>query len=251
LANDVRDAIGRAQKLPAELKKQMETQLLTALLRMEPGKPLISQVQKAPRVCEIVGLLFGSAAITGSAPEEFWTDVVMPLLFIGAPETFPSLDGEELEAAKQGIDPFLLFLEVVPHQYPAPDEDGLLNAFPSDSLGLPHEGFASVSNLRLVKVSATAIKEPLMKFDEKKTRQAIEKFSAQTKLQTQVTTTQASEESKQMLDAALILLSDLKRVVETGKDVCVRRLTEAEAASEPALSQVRQALSAPRIILAP
>jgi hypothetical protein len=251
LANDVRDAIGRAQKLPAELKKQMETQLLTALLRMEPGKPLISQVQKAPRVCEIVGLLFGSAAITGSAPEEFWTDVVMPLLFIGAPETFPSLDGEELEAAKQGIDPFLLFLEVVPHQYPAPDEDGLLNAFPSDSLGLPHEGFASVSNLRLVKVSATAIKEPLMKFDEKKTRQAIEKFSAQTNLQTQVTTTQASEESKQMLDAALILLSDLKRVVETGKDVCVRRLTEAEAASEPALSQVRQALSAPRIILAP
>jgi hypothetical protein len=52
-----------------------------------------------------------------------------------------------------------------------------------------------------------------------------------------------------MLDAAMVLLNDLKRVVESGKDVCVRRLTEAEAASDPALSLVRQALTAPRIIL--
>lgn len=251
LAIDVRDAIGRAQKLPPDLKKQMEQQLLTALQRMEPGKPLIGQVLRAPRVCEVIGLLFGSTTSTGSAPEEFWSDVVMPLLFVGTPETFPTLEGQELEAAKQGIDPVLLFLDVVPYQYKSPEEEGLLGAFPGSSLGLPHEGFASVQNLRLVKVGLDAVKEPLSKFDEKKTRQTIERFAADVKRQTGPVTLQGEAEAKQMLDAAMVLLADLKRVVESGKDVCVRRLTEAEAASEPALSLVRQALSAPRIILAP
>lgn len=250
LAIDVRDAIGRAAKLPPELKKQMESQLLTALQRMEPGKPLISQVARAPRVCELIGLLFGSAVSTGSAPEEFWMDVVMPLLFVGTPEKFPALEGQELEAAKQGIDPMLLFLDVVPYQFKAPDEDGLLNAFPASSLGLPHEGFGAIQNLRLVKVGIDAIKEPLSKFDEKKTRDAIARFGAEVKKQVGEVPPQGHEEAKQMLDAALVLLGDLKRVVDAGKDVCVRRLTEAEAASEPALAVVRQALSAPRIILA-
>jgi hypothetical protein len=54
-----------------------------------------------------------------------------------------------------------------------------------------------------------------------------------------------------MLDAAMTLLTDLKQAVTAGRDVYVRRMTEAEASSEPALGMVRQALSAPRIILAP
>ena len=49
----------------------------------------------------------------------------------------------------------------------------------------------------------------------------------------------------------LVTLGDLKQAVTQGRDVYVRRMTEAEASSEPALAQVRQALSAPRIILAP
>lgn len=250
LAIDVRDAIGRAQKLPPDLKKQMEGQLLTALQRMEPGKPLISQVGRAPRVCEVIGLLFGSTTSTGSAPEEFWMDVVIPFLFVGTPDTFPQLEGQELEAAKQGIDPMLLFLDVVPYQFKSPEEDGLLNAFPGSSLGLPHEGFGAVQNLRLVKVGIDAIKEPISKFDEKKTRECLARFAAEVKKQTGEVALQGQDEAKQMLDAAMVLLNDLKRVVDSGKDVCVRRLTEAEAASEPALALVRQALSAPRIILA-
>jgi hypothetical protein len=250
LSIDVRDAIGRAQKLPPELKKQMESQLVTALQRMEPGKPLLSQVTRAPRVCEIIGLLFAGATTTGSAPEEFWMDVVMPLLFVGTPETFPELDGQELEAAKQGIDPMLLFLDVVPYQFKSPEEDGLLNAFPGSTLGLPHEGFGAVQNLRLVKVGLDAVKEPLAKFDEKKTRETLARFAEHVKKQVGPVQLQGQDEAKQMLDAAMVLLTDLKRVVDSGKDVCVRRLTEAEAASEPALAVVRQALSAPRIILA-
>ena len=54
-----------------------------------------------------------------------------------------------------------------------------------------------------------------------------------------------------MLDAALTLLGDVQKLVKEGKDLYVRRMTEAEAASEPAIAQLRQVLSGPRIILAP
>jgi hypothetical protein len=53
-----------------------------------------------------------------------------------------------------------------------------------------------------------------------------------------------------MLQAALLLLADLKRAVtETQGMLCLRRLTEAEAKSEQALALVRRALQGGRIIL--
>ncbi len=51
---------------------------------------------------------------------------------------------------------------------------------------------------------------------------------------------QETAPGKEMLNAALMLLTDLKRAVtETQGMVCLRRLTEAEAKSEQALSLVR------------
>ncbi|MCA2977608.1 MAG: hypothetical protein INH37_04940 [Myxococcaceae bacterium] len=144
----------------------------------------------------------------------------------------------------------LLFLDVVPYQFKAPDDEGLLGAFPGATLGLPHEGFGAVTNLRLIKVGTAAIKDAVAAFDERKSRAALAKFAEQVRAQTGDVKLQGTDEARQMYDAAMVLLADLKRVVDSGKDVCVRRLTEAEAASEPALALVRQALSAPRIILA-
>ncbi len=250
LALDVRDAIGRSARLPPEVKQQLEQQLVTALQRLDPGKPLNQQVARSPRIAELMGLLFGSSASTGSAPEEFWLEVAMPLLFVGAPEKFPELDGEELAAAKQGVDPLFLFLDVVPFQFKAPEEDGLVGAFPMDSLDLPDPGFQAVPQVRLVKVGLDAVKEPLKAFDPQKTRDALKRFGDQLKEKTGPVQAQGAAEAKQLLDSALALLADFKKVVETGHPVCVRRLTEAEAASEPALALVRQALQAPRIILA-
>jgi len=249
LSIDLREALNRANKLPPEVRQQLEQQLLTALSRMEPGKSIISQVTKAPRIVEMMGLLFGTSAATGSAPEEFWMDVAMPLLFIGQPASFPPLDDEELAVAKQGVDPMFLFLDSVPHQFKAPDEEGLMGAFPAGSLTLPDQGFNAIASLRLIKVGLDAVREPLRAFDPAKTRDAIKRFGDHVREKTGPVTTQGGEEAKQMLEAALQLLGDFKKVVESGKDVCVRRLTEAEAASEPALTVVRQALQGPRIIL--
>src|SRR5205823_6512045 len=123
------------------------------------------------RLGELVTHLFAATATTGSAPEELWADVVFPLLFVGAPEKFPELEGEELELAKQGVDPFALFLEVTPYSFPAVEE-GLMGAFPAATLDLPHAALASNPQPRVIKVGLEALKAPLEKFDAAKTKDA-------------------------------------------------------------------------------
>ncbi|MDP2270951.1 MAG: hypothetical protein Q8N23_22485 [Archangium sp.] len=249
LSIDLRDAINRAPRLPAELKKQLEQQLVGALNRLEGGKPIITQAARAPRVVETVGLLNSATTNTGPAAEEFWQEVVMPLLFVGAPATFPPLGDEELAAAKQGIDPLFLFLDVVPFQFKAAEE-GLLGAF--TDLQVPAPEFRSSTQVRLIKVGTESVKEALAAFDQVKSRDAIKRFGDHLKEKGGVAAeAKGAQEAKTMLDAAMTLLGELKQAVSGGRDIYVRRMTEAEAASEPALAQVRQALSAPRIILAP
>ncbi len=249
LSIDLRDAINRAPRLPAELKKQLEQQLVGALNRLEGGKPIITQAARAPRVVETVGLLNSATTNTGPAAEEFWQEVVMPLLFVGAPATFPPLGDEELAAAKQGIDPLFLFLDVVPFQFKAAEE-GLLGAF--TDLQVPAPEFRSSTQVRLIKVGTESVKEALAAFDQVKTRDAIKRFGDHLKEKGGVAAeAKGAQEAKTMLDAAMTLLGELKQAVSGGRDIYVRRMTEAEAASEPALAQVRQALSAPRIILSP
>jgi hypothetical protein len=250
LSADVRDAISRTSQLPPQVKQQLEQQLVGALQRLEPGKSLLSQLARAPRVIELMGLLTGASASTGSAPEEFWAEVALPLLFIGNPASFPEIDDEELGAAKQGVDPLFLMLEVVPYQFKAAEE-GLMGAFPGDSLGLPHPAFSATPHLRLIKVGLDVVKGPLAAFDPAKTKDTLKRFGEHLAAKTGPVAVRGGAEAKQMFDAALALLADFKRVVDSGKDVCVRRLTEAEAASEPALNLVRQSMSGPRIILAP
>lgn len=249
VASDLRDAINRAPRLTPEVKKQMEQQLVTALTRLEPGKPLLSQAARAPRVLEMMSVLFGAVQNTGAAAEEFWAEVVMPLLHIGAPATFPPLDDQEVEVAKQGVDPLFLFVDLVPYQFKAAEE-GLVGAFDGDSLSLPDPAFEGAAQVRLIKLNPAGIKPALEAFDAAKTRDAIARFGVEVARKVGPTPApQGAEEAKMMLDAALAVLGELKALVATGKDVYFRRLTEAEASSEPALTLVRQALSAPRIIL--
>ena len=249
LQRDIQDALNRAQaKMPQELRQQFEAQIVGALQRLDTSKALKDQVERAPRVMELMAHLFATTQGTAAAPEELWQDVVFPLLHIGAPETFPPLDEEEVELAKKGVEPLYLYLEVVPYSQPA-SEQGLLGEFAAEELALPHASLGQSTSLRLVKLKVDRLKSLIAAFDAQKTRSAVARFKDYV-FEKSGTKAQPGGEGEVLLDTAISLLTELKSVVDANKEVCLRRTTEAEAASEEAMTVVRDALSGPRIILA-
>jgi hypothetical protein len=254
LAADLRSALGRvgAQRMAPEAKTQFEQQIAGSLARLDPAKSLGDQVAQSPRLAELMLILAAATRQTGSAPDEFWEQAVLPLLFTGAPTTYPPLDPQDIEAAKQGVDPLALFLDVVPYTSPAP-EDGLLGVFPMQEVGLPHPGLAQGGVPRLLTVPKAALQAKLAAYDLRATRASLdgfEKYLSEKAAKPIV----PSASGKQMEDAALALLAELKGLLDgapADSELVLRRLTETEALSDGALLAVREALQGPRIILAP
>ncbi|WP_224241453.1 hypothetical protein [Hyalangium gracile] len=250
LARDVKDALGRTQPpLPKEAREQFEGQIVSSLQRLDASKSLADQVERAPRLVELMAHMVATVGGTGCAPEEFWAEIVLPLLFIGVPQQFPPLDEDEVEAFNQGAEPLALFVDVVPHAHKAPEE-GLLGAFEMTDIGLPHPAFQKVGALRLIQINPARLKGLLEQFDPSKTEDVVKRFTQYVAEKAGKSKTDESSQGKEMLQAALMLLTDLKRAVTaTQGPLCLRRLTEAEAASEQALALVRRALQGGRIIL--
>ena len=254
LSADLRSALGRVsiQRMSAESRAQFEQQIAGALARLDPARSFGDQVAQAPRLAELMLTLVAGTRQTGSAPDEFWEQAVLPLLFTGAPTTYPPLDAQDVEAAKQGVDPLALFLDVVPYTSPAP-EDGLLGVFPMQEIDVPHPGLAQGGVPRLLRVPRAALQPKLAAYDARATRASIDGFTRY--LSEHAGKPVASSASgKQMEDAALALLGELKLLLEgapADSELVLRRLTETEALSDGALVAVREAMQGPRIILAP
>lgn len=247
---DIEAAIDRAPaQLPEPVKAQLRAQIGGALGQMDADKMLGEQLPRASSLCELLAWIYGTRASSGLAPEELWRELVVPLLHIGAPEKFAALDADDVAAIEPGSDPLLLYVDVVPFATPAADEDGVIGVFPVESAAsvIPmEEGFP-----RLVQVDPSALQTVLADFDAAKLRASIAAFRAH------VIAAGAPEPGpieSPLFEAALALIDDLATVSKDAKDsggvFCVRRATEAEASSETALHLVRQALRAPRIILA-
>jgi hypothetical protein len=253
LARDVREALGRAgTRLAAESRAQLDQQLVGALGRLDTSKALAEQLERAPRLSELLVDLFASTRRTGSAPDEFWEDAVFPLLFIGVPDSFPPLEAEEVRAAQQGADPLLLFLDTVPYRQPAAD-GALLGVFDVAQVGLVHPALGRSGIPRLLTVDGGALGRLLSSFDARAMANALTRFTTYLSEKTGKPV-QASAPGKQMEDAALSLLGEFKALlaeVGSGSLLAMRRLTEAEALSDAGLAPVRQALQGPRIILTP
>lgn len=247
-ARNVREALDRSTQIPSELRKALQSQIVGAVEGLEPNKTMIDQIGRAGRLIELAPHLAATVEATRAAPEEFWAAVVFPLLFIGAPETFPPLDEEDRAAIREGVDPLYLYLDVVPYQFPAPDE-GVLGAFGADAVSLIHPAMGGLAPLRLAGLKLDVIGPALSAFDAVKSRDAFRRFSPS--LEQQTGKAVEAREADRVFDEALELIGDLKKVWESrGKGpAAMRRLTEAEAAGEPALSLVRKALQGPRIIL--
>ena len=246
---EIEDAIGRAPaQLPDAAKAQIKSQLGGALAQLDAETPLAGHLPRAAGLCELLTWVYSARASSGLAPEELWREVIVPLLHIGAPAQFPALDEDDLADIEPGSEALLVYIDVVPFQTPAADEDGLLGVFPIQSAGpiIPTaEGIP-----RLIHVDPSALAPALAKFDPQATREALSRFNAHVAAAGGPT---LSSEGSQLFEAALMLIENLRSVVQaaqqTGGVVCVRRATEAEASSEAALHLVKQSLTAPRIIL--
>jgi len=254
LSADLRAALGRvaAQRMSAESKTQFEQQIAGALARLDPARSLGDQVGESPRLAELMLTVGAATKQTGSAPDEFWEQAVLPLLFTGAPTSYPPLDPQDIEAAKQGVDPLALFLDVVPYNSPAP-EDGLLGVFPMQEIGLPHPGLAQGGVPRLLSVPKAVLQSKLAAYDPRATRASMDGFGKYLSEKAGKPIA-ATPQGQQMEDAALALLAELKGLFEGAQadsELVLRRLTETEALSDAALMAVREALQGPRIILAP
>lgn len=249
LAREIRDALGRSQ-MPPEARQQFEGQVVTALQQMDATKSLGEQVEMAPRIVELMAHLFGTVASTGAAQNEFWGHLILPLLFIGSPTSFPPVDEEETQAFTQGVAPLELFVDVVPHTAQAP-EDGLLGTFERTEVSPLHESFTrSRAPLHLLKLNVDRLKPLLSRFDANQMVDTVRRF---TKYMEEKAGKGAppNPQNEEMLKAASVLLSDLRKLVTEGKgEICLRQMTENDAMSERDLGLVRNALQGPRIILA-
>src|SRR5262249_12473213 len=173
ILKDLRDAFTRiGSKVPADARQQLEARLVSVLQRLDAGKSLLEQAQRAPRVIELVTQLFGATDATGLAPEEFWQELALPLLFIGAPAEFPPVEEEDLEAYGKGLDPMVLFVDVIPYASSAPD-DGLLGAFGQSEVSVLDPALAAAGALRLLKIKSERMRPLLDSFDPARTRDAV------------------------------------------------------------------------------
>ena len=254
VGSDIRAALARVspQRLAPESRAQFEQQLAGSLARLDPARTIGEQVDQSPRLAELLLTLTAGTRQTGSAPDEFWSEGVLPLLFAGAPTTYPPLDPEDSEAARKGLDPLALYLDTVPYTTPAP-EDGLLGIFPLKDVGVPHPALAASGVPRLLTVPRSAIQPALDRFDSSATRASLEGFDRYL-AEKAGQPVAATPQGQQMEDAALGLLGELQNLLKgapADAELVLRRLTETEALSDGALTSVREAMQGPRIILTP
>jgi hypothetical protein len=260
LMQELKDALSRVgSTLPAELKTHMESQFQAVFSSMEPHKPMGEQWEKYGQTCELAARLWASSASTGAVSEDFWGEVVFPLLFSGFPENFPPLEGEELDAARRGIPALYIFLETVPYAWPSPEDGAFLGAFAKSTLHPLSPHASGSSALRMLRVDCEFLQKPLGEFDGEKLRTTLGRFSdyleekaGKPSLETSGSEALEDKESEMVFDSAVRLLVDLKGMC--GPDappnaVFVRRLTEAEAEVEGAFELIRKSLQGPKLIL--
>ncbi len=128
--------IEKARKRLGPGNEAIIDQILEALKGADQTKPLGEQASDRglfEAVCQIIGLRRTAAPIAMDVLEE----MVVPAMHVGVPDKFPPLDDDDLTSLRKGIELFSLFIEVVPHKYPA-DDDGFLKAVPHDELRTPY-----------------------------------------------------------------------------------------------------------------
>jgi hypothetical protein len=245
-----------SRDIPEAHRKQVAQEIGGALQRLPAEAPLGDLIPRAPQLVEFVALATSTGAATGIAPVEFWEQLLLPLLHIGAAESFAPLEDDELQAYRQGADPLLLYVDVVPYKTPAADEDGLLGVFPQDAMELVDQRWADAQATRLIKLDPAILRALCAAFDPAAVRAAIERFTAfcAEAAGGAVPAPPLEPGRPPLREVVLMLAENLKRLIgevdARNLILVLRHATESEASSEQILQDLRRALREPRIVLA-
>ena len=164
LVKEIRKA---AKKLPPANLPVVD-KMIEALGQSDPEKPIAGQTGDRglfEAVAQVLALRRTSPPIAMDVLE----NMVMPAMHIGVPQKFPPLDAEDFARLRKGIELFALFIDIIPHKYPA-DDDGFLRCFPHEELSTPYE---DRTNLDLAKgdwviLNPSKLKEMLLQYDSKR-----------------------------------------------------------------------------------
>jgi hypothetical protein len=107
-----------------------------ALSRANPEQPVNTQTTDRG-LFEAVAQILGLRRATAPLAIDILERVVVPAMHVGMPEGFPPLDEDDLANLRKGIELFVFFVEVVPHQHQA-DDEGFLGSIPHDQLSTPY-----------------------------------------------------------------------------------------------------------------
>lgn len=116
--------------------------IVEALGRGNPERPVNEQTNDRglfEAIAQILGLRRATAPIAIDILER----VVVPAMHVGLPQAFPPLDEDDLGNLRKGIELFVFFCEVVPHQHQA-DDEGFLGSIPHEHLSTPYADRATL-----------------------------------------------------------------------------------------------------------
>jgi hypothetical protein len=167
-SRDLIKEIRKSSKRLGEANQPIIEKVIEAIAKANPDQPIALQTGDRglfEAVAQIISLRRTTAPIAMDILEKY----VMPAMHIGIPDQFPPLDEDDLAALRRGIELFALFVEVIPHKYPA-DDAGFMGAIPHDDMSTPYR---DRSNLEVgrgdwVIVNPRRFKSMLLEFDSKR-----------------------------------------------------------------------------------
>lgn len=116
--------------------QQIVERVCEALARGNQDKPVNEQTNDRG-LFEAVAQIIGLRRATAPMAIDIMERVVVPAMHVGLPEAFPPLDEDDLGNLHKGIELFVFFCEVVPHQHQA-DDEGFLGSIPHEHLSTPY-----------------------------------------------------------------------------------------------------------------
>ncbi len=148
----------------------------TALEKADQDKPIAMQTGDRG-LFEAVAQIVAMRRATAPVAMDVLEGMVMPAMHTGIPDAFPPIDDDDLTLMRKGAELFVVFLEMVPHKYPAED-GGFLNTIPHAELKTP---YADRQNLEVGKgdwviVNPVYFKKMLLEFDSKRLLDKYDEF---------------------------------------------------------------------------